>query len=59
MIFEHLTYMLTPEYFAEFRNLLEKQGLPAREAVFGKPFGVYVTEIGPLNEITLITAFSR
>jgi hypothetical protein len=57
-ICEHLIYTLTPGYFAEFRNALEQQGLPAWEAVFGKPFGVYITEIGPLNEVTLITAFS-
>jgi hypothetical protein len=58
MVFEHLTYMLIPGHFAEFRLALDNEGLPARNAVFGKPFGIYVTEIGPLNEVTLITAFA-
>lgn len=58
MIYEHLTYTLLPGHFTEFRSVLDQEGLPAREAVFGKPFGMYVTEIGPLNEVTLITVFA-
>lgn len=55
MIYEHLTFVLVPARVGAFREALERQVLPARELIFGRPFGVFVTEIGTLNEITIIT----
>jgi hypothetical protein len=57
VIFERLVYKLVPAQSAEFLRQFELV-MPVRRACLGNPFGVYTTEIGALNELTLITPFA-
>ncbi|WP_374653545.1 NIPSNAP family protein [Dongia sp.] len=57
MIYEHRCYRLRNGTVGEYLRLVGEVGLPIQRRHLGQLIGYFVTEIGPLNEITHIWAF--
>ena len=51
MIVEQRTYDLHPGRVAEFKRLIETEGIAIQRPILGRLIGYYASEIGPLNQI--------
>ncbi len=45
-------YTIRPRGLPGFLKLFEEEGLPLQQKYLGSPVGYYVSEIGPLNQVT-------
>lgn len=57
MIVEKRTYLIVPGKLPEYLALLEKEGMPLLDRHLGTCIGLYVTEVGELNEFTHLWAY--
>lgn len=58
MIYEHRTYRLKNGAVPEYLRVVEDEGIAIQRHHLGTLVGYFTTEIGPLNEITHIWAFT-
>jgi hypothetical protein len=56
-VFDMRTYTIRPRGVSEFVRLFEELLLPVAIKHWGKPVAVYVSEIGPLNQVIHIWEF--
>ena len=57
MIIEQRTYDLHPGCVAEFKKLIENEGIHIQRPILGRLVGYYASEIGPLNQIVHLWAY--
>lgn len=57
MIIEHRTYTLQHGGLEDYLDRFEQQGLPVLTRHLGRLLGVFVSEIGPLNQVLHIWVY--
>lgn len=58
MIVEERTYTLHPGQVAAYLKLYETEGMAIQKRILGRMIGYYSTEIGPLNQIVHMWAYT-
>ena len=58
MIYEMRTYTLKPTRMGEWIKLYKAEALPAQLEHLGSLIGFFVTEIGPINQVVHIWAYT-
>ncbi|WP_321893265.1 NIPSNAP family protein [Paraburkholderia tropica] len=58
MLVEQRTYTTRPGKWREYLELYEKEGLPVQLRILGRMVGYYTTEIGGLNQIVHMWAYT-
>lgn len=58
MIVEQRTYTTHPGKIAEYFKHYEAEGLAVQKAILGRMVGFYQTELGPLNQIVHMWAYT-
>jgi hypothetical protein len=53
-IYQRIVCRLRPYQSARYVRDYLQEALPIEQAVYGEPFGVFATEIGTLNELTIV-----
>ena len=57
MIIEQRTYDLYPGRIAEYRQLIETEGIAIQRPILGRLVGYYSSDIGALNQIVHLWAY--
>ena len=52
-------YTIRPRGLPAFLKLFEEEGLPLQLKYLGAPVGYYVSEIGPLNQVTHLWGYEN
>jgi hypothetical protein len=59
MLIELREYRIIPGRVREFLALLEAEGLPIQIAHLGEPIGYFTTDVGDVNEVVHMWAFTN
>lgn len=51
MIVDHRTYNINPRMTPKFMTVFMEIAVPIMTEYFGKPVGIYLTEVGPQNQL--------
>ena len=57
MIVEQRTYEIRPGQLAEYRRLLEEEGVHIQRPILGRLIGYFYSEIGDLNQVVHLWAY--
>ena len=57
MIIDMRTYDIVPRQMPNFMKAFNELGLPVMKKYFGEPVGLYVTEVGHINQLTQMWGF--
>lgn len=58
MVVEMRTYTLHPAKAPEYLRLYEAEGMAIQKSILGRMVGYYSTEIGPLNQVVHMWAYT-
>ncbi len=52
MIIDHRTYNILPRLTSRYMEIFKTQCVPINRKYFGQEVGIYLTEVGPQNQLT-------